>query len=98
MNIYVRYIALLLLCGTASAGLLSPPIFTPVTHEDGSMTWSLSIALNDIQKADRQLSSDELNRKLAGIFTAHHKVCPKGWEVTDSRTEKKRLIIDGRCL
>lgn len=98
MKVYVRYIALLLLCETASAGLLSPPLFTPVTHEDGSMTWSLSIALNDIQKDNKRLPPDELNRKLAGIFTAHHKVCPKGWQVTGSRTDKKRLIIEGRCL
>lgn len=82
----------------AVAGIWSPPTFTPITHENGSMTWSLSIGLDDIQKADRKLPPDDLNRKLAGIFTAHHKVCPKGWEVTDSRTDKKRLIIEGRCL
>lgn len=94
----MRYIVWLLISAPAMAGLMSPPLFTPVMHENGAMTWSLSIALNDIPKADRALSQSELSKKLASVFTAHRGVCPRGWEVTDSRTVGKRLIVEGRCL
>lgn len=96
----------LLLCWlpmTAFAGLFGPsvPPFVPITHADGSVTWTFSMDLSDmkyLRREDRVLAPDELHKKLVGASVAHHKVCPKGWQITDSRTDKKRLIIEGRCL
>jgi hypothetical protein len=92
-----------LLPTTALAGVFGPsvPPFVPVTHPDGSMTWTFTMDLSDLKylpKEDRQLAPSELHQKLVGATVAHHKVCPNGWEITDSRTDKKRLVIEGRCL
>jgi hypothetical protein len=40
----------------------------------------------------------ERNELYAGASIAKAELCPKGWEITFSRTENKRLIIGGRCL
>lgn len=94
----MRALLLCLFSVPAVAGLWSPPLFIPVTHPDGSMTWTLTYDRGDLPKDYRALSEEELSNRLAGTFTAHYRVCPNGWEITQSRTQKKRLIVDGRCL
>lgn len=90
-----RTALLLLLCAPAMAGLFSPPLFIPVTHPDGSQTWTYSIAVSDIPKAERD--RPDLAEWLAGFALAHNSFCSQGWSVSDSRTEKNRVIIEGRC-
>lgn len=93
----MRFAILMLLCAPAMAGLWSPSFFAPTTHADGTVTWLLNLDLRDYSKADRALPPEEFNLKAVGPYIAHHKVCPKGWEITSSRTEKRRLILEGRC-
>ncbi len=78
-------------------GIWNPPVFIPVTHPDGSRTWTMSMAVSDFPKADRKLSADELSSRYTGGFMGHYRFCEKGWNVTASRIEKKTLIIEGVC-
>jgi hypothetical protein len=93
---------LLLLCllfaGPAMAGLFTPPVFTPIRHADGSVTWTFSMDVSDIPKEHRSMPEHERNELYAGASIAKADLCPKGWEITFSRTDGKRLIIGGRCL
>lgn len=91
----------LLLCAApAWAGLLGPDpvVFIPTVHPDGSRTWSFSIELKAIKKEDRALSREERDKKLAGIMVGWQRFCDRGWEITDSREDKKKLTIEGKCL
>jgi hypothetical protein len=80
------------------AGLWTPPAFTPVRHADGSVTWTLSMDVKDIPKEHRSMPEKERNELYVGASIARTRICPNGWELTESRTENKRLILEGRCL
>lgn len=96
----MRYVILLMFIAPAYAGLFGPDVwpFVPVTHPDGSKTWTITYDLKSIPKADMALPKQERDIKLAGVELAFHKFCEGGWQITDSREEKKRLIIEGKCL
>jgi hypothetical protein len=94
----MRILLLCLICTPAVAGLLTPPLFTPVRHADGAVTWTFSMDVKDIPKEHRSLSEKERNELYAGASIAKAELCPNGWEITSSRTDKARLSIEGRCL
>lgn len=96
----MRYIILLLFASPAFAGWLGPDFFpfVPVTHSDGSRTWTITYDLKTIPKSDMALPRAQRDEKLVGVELGFRKFCKSGWEITGSREEKKRLIIDGRCL
>lgn len=96
-NAMLRFIVLLCVCPAAMAGLWSPPIFAPSVAPDGTRTWQIIMDVSDIRKEDRALPASERDVKIASYFMGWKRFCDSGWEVTSSRVDKKRLIIDGRC-
>jgi len=97
----MRFIALCLLAlaaSTAYAGIFGPaaPPFVPTIHADGTRTWVYTVILKQIPKADRALPREERDRKMAGIVIAWSRFCDR-WEITDSREDKKQVVIEGRC-
>lgn len=78
-------------------GIWDQPVFTPVTHADGSQTWTLSMSIKDFPKEDRALSAKELGKKYAGGVLGHYRFCEAGWTITSSRIEKSRLLLEGAC-
>jgi hypothetical protein len=76
----------------------SPPINDLRTNPDGTQVWTLSMDTSDLSKADRSLTQSDLDQKIVSSTLGWKGWCQKGWEITSSRVEKKRLIIEGRCL
>lgn len=93
----LRFLVLIGVCAPALAGLWSPAYFGPRIAPDGSRTWLISIDTADIPEADRSLTQLERDTKIAAGFLGSTAFCPGPWEITGSRVEKKRLIIEGRC-
>jgi hypothetical protein len=101
LSVLVMRVLLLLCClvsGPALAGLWTPPVFTPIRHADGAVTWTFTMDVKDIPKEHRSMPEKQRNELYAGASIARTDLCPKGWELTSSRTENKRLILEGRCL
>ena len=96
--IMLRTLALLFVCTPAIAGMWSPPINDLRTNHDGTQVWTLSMDTSDLSKADRSLTQSDLDQKIVSSTLGWKGWCQKGWEITSSRVEKKRLIIEGRCL
>lgn len=78
-------------------GIWDPPIFIPVTHADGSQTWTYLMSMRDVPKQDRALAAEELARKYMGGVLGHYRFCKSGWSITNSRIKQKRLIVEGKC-
>lgn len=94
MSALRRLLAVLLLTGCAYT---PPMLFTPITHADGSRTWSYAIDMKIIPAGDMALPRNQRDEKLVGASIAFYDFCRK-WEITDSREANGRLSIEGRCL
>lgn len=95
----LRLIALLIAigCMPAMAGLLSPPLFEPMTAPDGARTWRITMDKGDVRKEDRALSPADRDAKISSSFMGWKQFCSGPWEITSSREEGKKLVIEGRC-
>ena len=96
----LRLVAMLSFSAPVIAGLLTPAVFEPYIAQDGSRSWRIDMDVDDLQylrKEDRDLPVAQRNEKLAASFLGKERFCKDGWEITGSHTEKKRLIIEGRC-
>lgn len=94
----MRTLLVLCLLSACTAMAALPPVFTPFRHADGSVTWVFSMDVKHIPKEHRSMPEKERNQLYAGASIARADLCPKGWEITSSRTDRTRLIIEGRCL